>query len=131
MKLAVISDIHANLPAFEAVLADIDRRGIDEILCLGDMVGKGPHPAEVFDLCMKRCKQNLLGNWEEGIAHANELRRQGETVHPRMQWNIDRLGPDRARRLRLPSPRMRAPFERKTRPPLPRPSGKFLPLLRR
>ena len=95
MKLALIADIHANLPAFEAVLADIDRRGIDRILCLGDMVGKGPHPAEVFDLCMARCAENLIGNWEFGITHAARLGQEGEPVHPRMRWNIDRLGPQR------------------------------------
>ena len=42
MKQAVISCLHANLPAVEAVLNDIDRQGIDNITCLGDLVGYGP-----------------------------------------------------------------------------------------
>ena len=44
-RIAIISDIHANIDALEAVLADIDRRGIKEILCLGDIVGYGAAPA--------------------------------------------------------------------------------------
>lgn len=38
-KIAIISDIHGNLPALEAVLKDIDRRGVSQIICLGDMIG--------------------------------------------------------------------------------------------
>ena len=47
MSTAVISSLHANLAATEAVLADIDRRGIEQIICLGDLVGYGPQPNEV------------------------------------------------------------------------------------
>ena len=54
MRIAVISDIHANLHALEAVLADIDRRGADEIWCLGDVVGYGPRPNECVDLVRER-----------------------------------------------------------------------------
>ena len=50
MNAAVISDIHANLPALETVLADIDRVGVDEIWCLGDAVGYGARPSECVDL---------------------------------------------------------------------------------
>ena len=44
MRVAVISDVHANSPALEAVLEDIDATGADEIWCLGDLVGYGPDP---------------------------------------------------------------------------------------
>jgi protein phosphatase len=54
-QMALIGDIHGNLPAFEAVLADIDRRGIERIICLGDVAGKGPSGAAVVDLCRQRC----------------------------------------------------------------------------
>jgi predicted phosphodiesterase len=62
---AVISDIHANLEAFEAVLADIKSQGIDTIYCLGDIVGYGPNPRECIDLAMS-CKICLLGNHDQG-----------------------------------------------------------------
>ncbi|MAH67454.1 MAG: phosphoesterase, partial [Phycisphaerae bacterium] len=42
MRTALISDIHGNLDALQVVLADVDRRGVDEIVCLGDIVGYGP-----------------------------------------------------------------------------------------
>ncbi len=48
--IAIISDIHGNLEALEAVLADIDRRGIKDIVCLGDVVGYGASPADCLDL---------------------------------------------------------------------------------
>ena len=47
MNTAVISCLHANLAATEAVLADIERQGIEQIICLGDLVGYGPQPNEV------------------------------------------------------------------------------------
>jgi len=52
MKRAVISDIHGNLEALEAVLADIRRQDISEIYCLGDLIGYGPNPLECIDLAM-------------------------------------------------------------------------------
>ena len=62
MSTAIISDIHANIEALERVLADIDSRGISDIICLGDIVGYGPSPNECIDLVSKRCKKVLMGN---------------------------------------------------------------------
>ncbi|MHC4092121.1 MAG: metallophosphoesterase family protein, partial [Planctomycetota bacterium] len=59
---AVISDIHSNLESLEAVLADIDRRGLKEIICLGDVVGYGASPTECLDLVIERCVLTLCGN---------------------------------------------------------------------
>ncbi|HKY11944.1 MAG TPA: metallophosphoesterase family protein [Gaiellaceae bacterium] len=62
MRLAVISDIHANLYALEAVLEEIDRDPPDEIWCLGDTVGYGPRPNECCELVRERCTRTLVGN---------------------------------------------------------------------
>lgn len=62
---AIISDIHGNLEALEAVLADIESQGINEIYCLGDIVGYGPNPRECIDRVMS-CKVCLLGNHDQG-----------------------------------------------------------------
>ena len=62
MRLAVVSDIHANLYALEAVLEEIDRDPPDEIWCLGDTVGYGPRPNECCDLIRERCSRTLVGN---------------------------------------------------------------------
>ena len=67
-KIAVISDIHGNMPAFEAVLKDIKDRGIKRIFCLGDIVGKGPHPEKALDICREKCEGVTLGNWDFSIA---------------------------------------------------------------
>lgn len=62
MRIAVISDIHANLYALEAVLAEIDRDPPDEIWCLGDTVGYGPRPNECCELVRERSALTLVGN---------------------------------------------------------------------
>jgi predicted phosphodiesterase len=62
---AIISDIHSNLEALQAVLADIKAQGIEQIFCLGDVVGYGPNPRECVDLVMSS-KLVLLGNHDQG-----------------------------------------------------------------
>ena len=62
---AIISDIHSNLEALQAVLQDIEKHKVSEIYCLGDVVGYGPNPRECVDLVMK-CKVVLLGNHDQG-----------------------------------------------------------------
>ncbi|MDO4549875.1 MAG: metallophosphoesterase family protein [Planctomycetia bacterium] len=66
MKRAILSDIHSNLEALQAVLEDIKKQNVDEIFCLGDVVGYGPNPTECVDLVMKMCKVCLLGNHDQG-----------------------------------------------------------------
>jgi diadenosine tetraphosphatase ApaH/serine/threonine PP2A family protein phosphatase len=66
VKRALISDIHANLEALEAVLADIQAQGITEIYCLGDLIGYGPNPRECIDRVMSVAKMTLLGNHDQG-----------------------------------------------------------------
>ena len=64
---ALIADLHANLEATEAVLADIDRQGIKEIVCLGDIVGYGPDPDKVVDLVRGRVKTVIAGNHDWAV----------------------------------------------------------------
>ena len=66
--VAVITDIHANLPALQAALARIDELGIDEIYCGGDLVGYGPHPNEVVALIAERAIPTIYGNYDYAIA---------------------------------------------------------------
>lgn len=63
---AIISDIHSNLEALQAVLADIEKQRVPEIYCLGDVIGYGPNPRECVDLVMKHAKMVLLGNHDQG-----------------------------------------------------------------
>ncbi|MEU4390856.1 metallophosphoesterase family protein [Kribbella sp. NPDC023855] len=64
-RIALVSDVHGNLSALEAVFADIEQRGIERIFNLGDYVGKGPRGSAVVDLCRERCEVNILGNWDD------------------------------------------------------------------
>lgn len=70
-QLALISDIHGNLPALEAVLKDIKDRCINKIICLGDTIGKGPSNKETLDMCIQNCEIILKGNWEEYASKEN------------------------------------------------------------
>ncbi len=64
---AVISDIHGNLEALETALADIDRRSIKKIYCLGDVIGYGASPKECLDLVIDRCQFSLCGNHDQAV----------------------------------------------------------------
>src|SRR5215471_16846898 len=63
---AILSDIHANLEALQAVLDDIRQYEVEAVYCLGDIVGYGPNPRECIDLVMENCQLSLLGNHEQG-----------------------------------------------------------------
>ncbi len=65
MRRALISDIHGNLEALEAVLADIRNQSVSEIICLGDIIGYGPNPNECLDLVIKNCSLTILGNHDQ------------------------------------------------------------------
>ena len=64
-KIAIISDIHGNLTALNAVLDDIKSRGVDKIMCLGDMIVKCSSPKECVDKILKSCEVVVKGNCEE------------------------------------------------------------------
>jgi putative phosphoesterase len=66
-RLAVITDIHGNLPALEASLQAIDAIGVDRIYCGGDLVGYGPHPTEVCALIEERQIPTIYGNYDYAI----------------------------------------------------------------
>jgi predicted phosphodiesterase len=61
-RVALISDVHGNLPAFQSVLADIAETGVDQIWCLGDLVGYGAQPNECVALADEKCDMCLIGN---------------------------------------------------------------------
>lgn len=68
MRLALFSDVHANLPALEAVLADIDARGVDAVYHLGDLVGYAPWPDEVVARIRDRHIPGVAGNYDSTVA---------------------------------------------------------------
>lgn len=72
MKIALFSDIHANLPALQACLQDIDRQNTDAIYCLGDLVGYNIWPNEVIDEIRKRKIPVIAGNYDDGIGKSSD-----------------------------------------------------------
>jgi diadenosine tetraphosphatase ApaH/serine/threonine PP2A family protein phosphatase len=81
---AIISDVHGNLEALRAVLDDIDRLGITDIVCLGDVVGYGPQPRECLDIVEKIVKFTILGNHEEAVLSGTPI-----TFTPRAKRAIE------------------------------------------
>lgn len=67
MKLAIISDIHGNLYALRSVLEDIDEQKVDLTVCLGDLVGYGPHPNEVVAMIKRRNIPCIKGNYDASV----------------------------------------------------------------
>lgn len=75
MRLAVISDIHANLEAFRAVLADLREQAPDLVYCLGDNLGYGPEPEAVVELLRAQGIPSVMGNHELGLVDPDVLAR--------------------------------------------------------
>ena len=87
---AIISDIHSNLAALEAVLADIDGQGVKHVCCLGDIVGYGPNPVECWRLLKRICHPIIRGNHDQALSRKGISR-----FHPRarkaIDWTLARL----------------------------------------
>ncbi len=71
-RIAVISDIHGNAHALEAVLARIADLNVDDVVCLGDMVGYGPNPGDCLEMVVRHCGVIIQGNHEEAAIDPNQ-----------------------------------------------------------
>ncbi len=71
-QITVFGDIHANLPALEAVLADIAARDLNDLNCLGDLVGYGTFPNEVVAAIRERGIPTIMGNYDLGVGHDSD-----------------------------------------------------------
>jgi predicted phosphodiesterase len=100
MRIAILADIHANLTAFHAVLDDIERRGkVDEVWCLGDVVGYGPDPRECIALTQKVCKVCIAGNHDRaaiGKIDTSDFNPQAAEAN---RWTAQQLKPQDIRYL--------------------------------
>jgi predicted phosphodiesterase len=94
MKYAIVSDIHANLQAWKAVLLDIRSFNLDQIICLGDIVGYGPNPAEVLQSVYENIDHFVLGNHDAVICGKLEPTLFNENAREIILWTQDNLSPD-------------------------------------
>lgn len=106
MKLALISDIHANLPALESVLNDIELRNVDATYHLGDLVGYAPWPNEVVERIAREGIPGVAGNYDSTVAtdykHCGcryEDPRQEELSHVSYAWTRQHVTPETKRAL--------------------------------
>jgi diadenosine tetraphosphatase ApaH/serine/threonine PP2A family protein phosphatase len=93
VRIAVLSDIHGNLEALEAVLADADRRGADALYSLGDIVGYGPNPAECLELVRRRAAVSLAGNHDAAVAGLTALDEFNKFARWGVEWTRSQLDP--------------------------------------
>ena len=88
--IAIISDIHSNLAALQAVIEDIRSREIERIICLGDLVGYGPQPRECVAL-IKGLGLTIMGNHDEAIFHSHKTEAFNLRAEMAIEWTRDEL----------------------------------------
>ena len=118
MTIAFFSDVHGNLPALQAVLADMEQRRPDMIFCLGDLVGYAPWPNEVVNEVRRRGIPTLAGNYDQGIGLASsncgcayKTDTEKELGAQSIAYTNHVVGPAERRYLRLLPKHMRLDFE--------------------
>jgi len=91
MRIAIISDIHSNLEALTTTFEVIQSEGVDEILCLGDIVGYGANPNECIELVQKRCSMNLLGNHDLAAVDLSAAEFFTSNARSAAEWTSEQL----------------------------------------
>ncbi len=87
MKIAIISDIHGNLEALKSTIKDIEKRNVDKIICLGDIIAKGVHSKECIALIKEKCDVILQGNCDEHFSKTHEnINDMPEQEQKRIKW---------------------------------------------
>ena len=95
-RIALISDVHGNIPALDVVLRDIRDRGIERVFCLGDLVGKGPESAAAVDICREVCEKLVIGNWDAMLANEGDPLPPGPPdILEILSWHRRQLGAGR------------------------------------
>lgn len=91
MKYAIISDIHGNLEALESVLKDIEKKNVDSILCLGDVVGYGPNPNECVEIIKDKAEITLAGNHDYAPLGKIDLTYFNPWARSAIEWTSNEL----------------------------------------
>jgi predicted phosphodiesterase len=96
VRVALVSDIHGNAVAFDAVLADIDRFGVDAVVCLGDVATLGPAPAAVIERLRGLGCRCVRGNHDDYLLDPSlgDGHNSSPVVRDAIDWSRDQLGPD-------------------------------------
>ena len=99
MRYLILSDLHANWQALEAVLADAEGK-YDQIVCCGDLVGYNPDPAAVVDWTRNHCATVIRGNHDKVVAGLESIEWFNEVAQAAVRWTIQQLSPEQIEYLR-------------------------------
>ena len=91
MKFAIVTDIHANWQAWSAVLKDIEKVGVDSVLCLGDVIGYGPSPAQVMESAYTKCDHFVLGNHDAVVGDRLDSELFNDNAKYIIDWTRNQL----------------------------------------
>ena len=105
-RIALISDIHANLPALEAVMKDIEQLQCDAVYCLGDIVGYNANPSECLEFIRSRQIPTVRGNHDEEAIGEDNPAGMNPVAYSALMWTRQQLSDEQKKWLR------RAPFQR-------------------
>ncbi|HBC88045.1 MAG TPA: hypothetical protein DCZ94_13935 [Lentisphaeria bacterium] len=94
MKYAILSDIHANLHAWNAVKDDMELEGVEAVVCLGDIIGYGPRPVETLDSVCSSSNYIVLGNHEAVIEGSFDRSQFNDEAWKMIDWTGNQLSPD-------------------------------------
>ncbi len=94
LRVGVISDVHSNLPALQAVLESIEAVGPEEIWCLGDVVGYGAQPDECTALVRERCAVSLNGNHDLAVIGTIDAATFSDTARAAVDWTRANAAPE-------------------------------------
>jgi predicted phosphodiesterase len=94
VRYAILSDIHGNLEAFEAVLNDLAGADVQKLIFLGDIVGYGPNPEECITLLREKFDVMIAGNHDWAVAEKTEINSFNSVARHAIEWTIAHLSPD-------------------------------------
>ena len=105
MRIALLSDVHGNLPAFRAVVADARAAGVDAFWCLGDLVGYGAQPDECVELAREQCDLCLAGNHDLVVIGELDIREFSSGAAAAAEWTRENMSEASASFLRGLAPK--------------------------
>lgn len=91
MKIAIISDIHGNLEALSEVFNYLSDKGVNDVFCLGDIVGYGPNPNECIDLVASKCKKSIIGNHDHAALGLTSIEYFNDFAKLSTYWTMNEL----------------------------------------
>ena len=104
MKYAVVSDIHSNLEALEVTLAEIHKRNIDQIVCLGDVVGYGANPSECLKKITDQAEEIVMGNHDQAIEDVALRGYFNDWARVAIEWTAEVLNSEEKRKIKKFAP---------------------------